>query len=110
MLKPVLTLCIMSGILVLSGCKETKSEAWYKEHPDETYKVYTQCLMDGEASDNCEFAHRAALMFAQTGKPGIREKFETLFQQEAQKENPSLSKIPTNKNRGPSLFLSPVCS
>lgn len=85
MLKPVLTLCITSGILVLSGCKETKSEAWYKEHPDETYKVYTQCLMDDEASDNCEFAHRAALMFAQTGKPGIREKFETLFQQEAQK-------------------------
>ncbi len=52
MLNPVLTLCVMSGILVLSGCKETKSEAWYKEHPDETYKVYTQCLRDGEASDN----------------------------------------------------------
>ncbi|HDX8709356.1 TPA: EexN family lipoprotein [Klebsiella michiganensis] len=85
MLKPVLTLCIMSGILVLSGCKETKSEAWYKEHPGETYKVYTQCLTDGEASDNCEFAHRAALIFAQTGKPDIREKFEMLFQQEAQK-------------------------
>lgn len=34
MLKPVLTLGVISGILVLSGCKETKSEAWYKEHPD----------------------------------------------------------------------------
>lgn len=67
MLKPVLTLCVMSGMLVLSGCKETKSEAWYKEHPGETYKVYMQCLRDG-ISDNGEFAHRAALMFAQTGK------------------------------------------
>ncbi|WP_049855384.1 EexN family lipoprotein [Dickeya fangzhongdai] len=85
MLKLVSILCVISAIITLSGCKETRSEAWYKEHPDETYQVYTQCLKDGEASDNCEFAHRAALMFAQTGKPGIKEKFETLFQQEAQK-------------------------
>ncbi|MZG45528.1 EexN family lipoprotein [Dickeya dianthicola] len=85
MLKPVSILCVISAIITLSGCKETRSEAWYKEHPDETYQVYTQCLKDGEASDNCKFAHRAALVFAQTGKPGIKEKFETLFQQEAQK-------------------------
>lgn len=87
MLKPVLTLCITSGILVLSGCKETKSEAWYKEHPDETYKVYTQCLMDGEASDNCEFAHRAALMFAQTGKPGIRENSRHCFSRKPKRKS-----------------------
>lgn len=85
MLKPLLTLCAISGVIGLSGCKETKSEAWYKQHPDETYTVYTQCLKDGEASDNCEFAQRAAIMFAQTGKLGIKEKFETLFQQEAEK-------------------------
>ncbi|CAG74523.1 putative plasmid protein [Pectobacterium atrosepticum SCRI1043] len=85
MFKPIVTLCVISGAILLSGCKETKSEAWYKQHPDETYDVYTQCLRDGEASDNCEFAQRAAIMFAQTGKPGIKEKFETLFQQEVQK-------------------------
>lgn len=85
MFKPIVTLCVISGAILLSGCKETKSEAWYKQHPDETYDVYTQCLRDGEASDNCEFAQRAAIMFAQTGKPDIKEKFETLFQQEAQK-------------------------
>lgn len=85
MLKPLLTLCALSGVIILSGCKETKSEAWYKQHPDETYTVYMQCLKDGEASDNCEFAQRAAIMFAQIGKPGIKEKFETLFQQEAEK-------------------------
>ncbi|ATX95861.1 MULTISPECIES: EexN family lipoprotein [Enterobacteriaceae] len=85
MLRSFLTLCALTGVIVLSGCKETKSEAWYKQHPDETYAVYTQCLKDGEASDNCEFAQRAAIMFAQIGKPGIKEKFETLFQQEAEK-------------------------
>ena len=85
MLRSLFTSCTLSGMILLSGCKETKSEAWYKQHPDETYAVYTQCLEDGEASDNCEFAQRAAIMFAQIGKPGIKEKFETLFQQEAEK-------------------------
>ena len=56
MLRSLFTLCTLSGVILLSGCKETKSEAWYKQHPDETYAVYTQCLKDGEASDNCEFA------------------------------------------------------
>ena len=85
MLRSLFTLYILSGVILLSGCKETKSEAWYKQHPDETYAVYTQCLKDGEASDNCEFAQRAAIMFAQIGKPGIKEKFEIVFQQEAEK-------------------------
>lgn len=85
MLRHLFILCTLSGVIMLSGCKETKSEAWYKQHPDETYAVYTQCLKEGEASDNCEFAQRAAIMFAQIGKPGIKEKFETLFQQEAEK-------------------------
>ncbi|WP_447214671.1 EexN family lipoprotein [Citrobacter pasteurii] len=85
MLRSFLSLCALTGVIVLSGCKETKSEAWYKQHPDETYAVYTQCLKDGEASDNCEFAQRAAIMFAQIGKPGIKEKFEILFQKEAEK-------------------------
>lgn len=85
MLRSLFTLYTLSGVILLSGCKDTKSEAWYKQHPDETYAVYTQCLKEGEASDNCEFAQRAAIMFAQIGKSGIKEKFETLFQQEAEK-------------------------
>lgn len=85
MLRSLFTLYTLSGVILLSGCKETKSEAWYKQHPDETYAVYTQCLKNGEASDNCEFAQRAAIMFAQIGKPGIKEKFEIIFQQEAEK-------------------------
>jgi len=65
MSRSLLTLFVASGVIALSGCKETKSEAWYKQHPDETYTVYAKYLKDGEASDNCEFAHRAAIMFAQ---------------------------------------------
>jgi ABC-type nitrate/sulfonate/bicarbonate transport system substrate-binding protein len=73
-------------VILLSGCKETKSEAWYKQHPDETYAVYTQCLKDGEASDNCEFAHRAALMFAQEGQPGVKENSRRYFSRKLQNE------------------------
>ncbi|EEG1124379.1 TPA: EexN family lipoprotein [Salmonella enterica subsp. enterica serovar Java] len=69
--------------LVLSGCNDEKSEAWYKKHPDETYVTYSKCLKNGESSNNCEFAMRAAIMFAQQGKPEIKKKFENLFIQEA---------------------------
>nr|NMN92896.1 hypothetical protein [Brenneria salicis ATCC 15712 = DSM 30166]RBP60986.1 hypothetical protein DES54_12838 [Brenneria salicis ATCC 15712 = DSM 30166] len=34
MSKSLLTLFVASGVIALSGCKETKSEAWYKQHPD----------------------------------------------------------------------------
>ena len=30
MLRSLFTLCTLSGVILLSGCKETKSEAWYK--------------------------------------------------------------------------------
>lgn len=86
MLRSLFTLCTLSGVILLSGCKETKSEAWYKQHPDETYAVYTQCLKDGEASDNCEFAHRAALMFAQEGQPGVKENSRRYFSRKLQNE------------------------
>ena len=86
MLRSLFTLCTLSGVILLSGCKETKSEAWYKQHPDETYVVYTQCLKDGEASDNCEFAHRAALMFAQEASPGLRRNSRRYFSRKLKNE------------------------
>ncbi|XQS17080.1 EexN family lipoprotein [Citrobacter telavivensis] len=85
MFKTLLSLSLYASFFILSGCEEIRSEAWYKQHPDETYEVYMQCLKDGEASDNCEFAQRAAIMYAQIGKPEIKEKFEALFQLEAEK-------------------------
>ena len=78
---------ITTSMFILTGCKDDKSESWYKEHPDETYQVYSQCLKDGEDSNNCEFSRRAAIMFAQIGKPGVKEKFVELFEQkEADRE------------------------
>lgn len=74
-------LLIISATFISTGCKDEHSEAWYKEHPEETYVTYTECLKNGEVSDNCEFSHRAAIMFAQIGKPGTKEKFADLFQQ-----------------------------
>ena len=73
----ILPIVLITGsIFVLSACKEEKSEAWYKQHPEDTYKTYSQCLKDGEASNDCEFAHRAALMFAHQGKSDFKELFE----------------------------------
>lgn len=78
MIKPLII--VLASILTLTGCKEEKSEAWYKKHPDETYATYSQCLKDGEASNNCEFAMRAALMFSHSGQPLVKEKFVKLFE------------------------------
>ncbi|EKN5943523.1 EexN family lipoprotein [Yersinia enterocolitica] len=77
--KKAKLIMILSMLTLLAACKEEKSESWYKQHPDETYEVYSQCLKDGEASDNCEFSYRAALMFARAGNPGVKDKFENLF-------------------------------
>lgn len=86
MLRSLFTLCTPQALSCLR-LQGNQIRSPYKQHPDETYAVYTQCLKDGEASDNCEFAHRAALMFAQEGQPGVKEKFEAIFQQEAEKRN-----------------------
>jgi hypothetical protein len=66
-------------ITTMTGCKEQKSEAWYKSHPNETYETYSECLESGEASDNCEFSYRAALMFARSSNPDVNQKFIDLF-------------------------------
>ncbi|ECC1948281.1 EexN family lipoprotein [Salmonella enterica] len=68
-------------ILTITGCKEERSESWYKQHPDETYTTYSKCLEDGEANNNCEFAMRAALMFSHSGSPEVKDKFIKLFEQ-----------------------------
>jgi hypothetical protein len=74
-------------IIVCPAVKKPNPKPGIKQHPDETYAVYTQCLKDGEASDNCEFAHRAALMFAQTGKPGIRENSRRCFSRKPKRKS-----------------------
>ena len=71
---------IFIAALTLTGCKEEKSEAWYKKNPEATYSTYSQCLKDGESSKNCEFAMRAALMFSHSGQPEIKHKFIKLFE------------------------------
>jgi len=78
MKKAFTIIILLSSIINLSACKDEKSEGWYKQHPEETYKRYSQCLNDGEASMDCEFLHRAALMFAREGK----QEFIELFRKE----------------------------
>ncbi|MCU6278878.1 EexN family lipoprotein [Enterobacter quasiroggenkampii] len=76
-MKKAFTIIIaLSAIINLSACKDEKSEAWYKQHPEETYKRYSQCLNDGEASMDCEFSYRAALMFAHAGKTEFKQLFK----------------------------------
>ncbi|HFD6683619.1 EexN family lipoprotein [Providencia vermicola] len=75
-------ICFIGAIFITvstSACNDQKSEAWYKEHPKETYTTYSECLKSGEASDNCEFAYRASKMFARSENPEINQKFIELF-------------------------------
>lgn len=86
MLRSLFTLCTLSGVIVLSGCKETKSEARYKQHPDETYEVYTQCLKDGEASDNCDLPTGQHLCLHRKASPGLRRNLRRYFSRKLKNE------------------------
>lgn len=80
MMKQLGVMAVMIAGVFLTGCKdETKSEDWYNKHPDETFTVYSKCLKTGEASDNCEFARRAAIGFAQLGTEEQKAKFAPLM-------------------------------
>jgi hypothetical protein len=50
--------------LCISGCRETHSEEWFRQHPDDTFAVASRCLEEQTENDwNCEFAIRASLWF-----------------------------------------------
>lgn len=79
MKKIILSALVISAGL-LAGCKdEAKTYAWYKEHPEETYSVYTECVKTGEASLNCEGARRAALAFSRGEDKDLVQKFTPLI-------------------------------
>lgn len=69
----IIMVCI--SITSLSACKEEKSEDWYKKHPQESFQKYSQCLSSGESTLECEYSHRAALMFAHEGRTEFKELF-----------------------------------
>ncbi|EFH6202104.1 EexN family lipoprotein [Escherichia coli] len=78
--KTFISVIIMASALS-TGCKdEEKSYAWYSDHPDETYDVYTECLESGEASLNCDGARRAAIKFAhEEGYRNEEGRFTNIF-------------------------------
>lgn len=47
MKKNVLVALVALGAVALSGCDETKTTEWYKEHPDEMNRVYATCKKQG---------------------------------------------------------------
>lgn len=69
------------GLFALTGCEEeTKSYAWYSEHPDETYDTYKKCKESGSDSENCRNARRAAVSFSHSyNSPEISDKFNKLI-------------------------------
>lgn len=76
--KIILLVLVTSSML--AGCKEeAKTFAWYKEHPKETYTVYSECVKTGEASLNCEGARRAALAFSRGEDKDLVQKFTPLI-------------------------------
>lgn len=56
-MEKIILIALISSAALFAGCKEeVKSADWYKEHPQEIYQVYTQCLKMSEHTDNCEMA------------------------------------------------------
>lgn len=79
-MKTIILSALITSIALLAGCKdEAKTYAWYKEHPKETYSVYSDCLKTGEASLNCEGARRAAISFARGQDKELERIFAPLF-------------------------------
>jgi len=79
-MKHFILLALVTFSALLAGCKEeAKTYAWYKEHPKETYTVYTECVKTGEASLNCESARRAALAFSRGEDKDLVQKFTPLI-------------------------------
>jgi hypothetical protein len=78
-MKKLIVVALVASVALLAGCEEeTKTYAWYKDHPDETYTVYKKCLETGEASLNCEGARRAAIAFGRGGDKDLEQKFNSL--------------------------------
>lgn len=79
-MKKIILLALVTTAALLAGCKEeAKTYAWYSEHPDETYTVYSKCLKTGEASLNCEGARRAALAFSRGEDKDLVQRFTPLI-------------------------------
>lgn len=79
-MNKIILLVLVTSSVMLAGCKEeAKTYAWYKEHPKETYTVYSECVKTGEASLNCEGARRAALAFSRGEDKELVQKFTPLI-------------------------------
>lgn len=78
-MKNSMLLIMVTSAALLIGCgEEAKSYAWYSEHPEETYTVYSKCIKTGEASINCEGARRAALAFSRGKDEDLVQRFTPL--------------------------------
>jgi hypothetical protein len=50
----------LAGLLVLGGCSETKSVAFYKAHPGWRARVADKCVAQGSHTQNCRNAVQAS--------------------------------------------------
>lgn len=48
------TLLLTTCLLLLSGCDETHSKQWYKEHVDKMKERYSECKKGGDDSQDCK--------------------------------------------------------
>lgn len=69
MKKNVLVALVALGAVALSGCDETKTTEWYKEHPDEMNRVYATCKKTGDDTQNCRNAIEAHYRAQQHNAP-----------------------------------------
>lgn len=83
MKKLIILSAVVVSFFTLTGCQEeTKSIAWWTDHPKETVDKYVECKKTGDDSDNCENVRRAAINIADSYPP-----MKAIFKQESQEYN-----------------------
>ena len=64
-MKKSIVLIAVGVSLFLTGCEETKSVDWWKDHHEEALKKETECKKTGSDSQNCQNVKQANFEYQQ---------------------------------------------
>lgn len=64
-MKKTIAILSLASIFFLSGCEETKSVSWWKEHYQDAKAKVELCSKSGDDSENCKNATQAVHEYEQ---------------------------------------------
>jgi hypothetical protein len=77
-MKNIFILTGFISVFILTGCEETKSVDWWKEHHAEAVKKEAECMKTGDDSQNCRNVKEANFRYQQlhAKEPSFKEYFQ----------------------------------